>query len=730
MHVDNIVPVDRDMKTLRAIFKRHGVRYTQKAHPTTCPIHDRGPAQKIHLQNVSLKLANLLTKKEETDVADHGPIDSEIAALEAKQRKLTAAVKLFETHLHQYETARKAAKKAENLITPGSMVWYRDFVNQYDVDGNKIHDFVLVMMFRETPGGVIQKLVVHNLTSNPDTNICDALMVSDMVRHHLSGTSNVGEGLIKRQKAAGGGVLRIYQSGDHGPQLSSNDTLYDQTKFWFDYQVDIRDGFLCSYHAFNPCDAGGSIAVRLMASLTRSGKPTRGAHGLAYAINSSLYANHVAFYYAEINRPVDFFPKMVKLPRARKMCDIRYDHYPPPHLQPVIDQPTLVSHQSYPLRSMEYHHTVGVVRARLVSEQGAYTVWDLLPRDKATWGTMCEVCSNAFQCPIYHKKDGSTCPQQGATRTLNRQSIVQPSASRLAGTQDTRIRHGFAKQLRGAFPCKASIAFPPGTCPRHHYKQRAACNKHMQKVHGDLIAAGTIKLYEFEEPNSTMKCDKADKVDVSELELEADGELATSDDISELESDRESVDKAASGESDVGKLDAAKELNGVTVSEDALELDGEGADCQSDEVSEPQATTELGKLSHGHESDGEPPLTDETAWVQWYVQCHKNAGKQTGSRVYKLWDSARAAYAAKFAKQGRKSRLRRMGSLARESCAGSVRQAKLESLKSVNSGSTSSSQLRGKLIDGKKNGMTKKRARNLEFEATSARIKKQLRKQQ
>jgi hypothetical protein len=377
------------------------------------------------LLKLAEELAALQAAPEQSDQSRRriATIGVEVTTLEAKQRKLTKQVSDYELHLTQYETARQAAWDAEKAVQPGSMVWYRDFVNQHDSDGAKIHDYVLVMMYREVKDGPLMKLVVHNVTSDSETNMCDASMVQDMIDHHLSGESNVGDGLIMEQTAAGGGVLKLYQAGDHGPQLSGNETLYAQSAFWDKYRVEIRDGFLCSY--FNPCDAGGSVGVRIADGLARKGQAPRGSGGLVHAINTSLYANHVAFNFERINRPLGQFPKLKKLPRARKMCDIRYNHWPPAS-ESDSDGVAVLSGQ--------VQHTVGVIRARLVPGEGTYTVWDLLPRPK-NWGAMCQACSDNFQCPVYHQRDGTKCPRVGSSQPPTRRGTRQPRTSQLACAQ-------------------------------------------------------------------------------------------------------------------------------------------------------------------------------------------------------------------------------------------------------------------------------------------------------
>ena len=143
-----------------------------------------------------------------------------------------------------------------------------------------------------------RKLCVHNICSDAVSQGCDAHFVKDVMEHHLSGPdlsnscslsltpfihlspsitgrSRVGEELIRKQKAAAarsGISFEIVQSGDHGPHFSSKETFFNQTLFFQDYGVILTDCFLCSYHAFNVCDAAGNVSKTLASAALRDGK--------------------------------------------------------------------------------------------------------------------------------------------------------------------------------------------------------------------------------------------------------------------------------------------------------------------------------------------------------------------------------------------------------------------------------------------------------------------------
>ena len=82
---------------------------------------------------------------------------------------------------------------------------------------------------------------------------------------------------------------------------------------------------MCSYHAYNRCDAAGVVPKRLAAHEKRQSKGPVGAAAYAQLVNSSSYGNHVAFSFPAINRGTDVFPaELTKLHHARQCCDVLY----------------------------------------------------------------------------------------------------------------------------------------------------------------------------------------------------------------------------------------------------------------------------------------------------------------------------------------------------------------------------------------------------------------------
>jgi hypothetical protein len=164
---------------------------------------------------------------------------------------------------------------------------------------------------------------------------------------------------------------------------------------------------LCSYHAYNRCDAAGVVPKRLAAHAKRQSKgPVGAAEYAELVVNSSSYANHVAFAFPAISRGVDVFPAEVeKLPHARQGCEVRYHH--------TRADGTAAREE-------------GVVRFRMVTDVVVlYELHDLLPREGKY---MCEQCSNTAQEPLFYA-EVSECPRASLPVDLTnvRASSVLPS---------------------------------------------------------------------------------------------------------------------------------------------------------------------------------------------------------------------------------------------------------------------------------------------------------------
>ncbi len=199
---------------------------------------------------------------------------------------------LYHLHLRQYEKQRAKAD-----LVPGESVLYRDFVNDHDETGAKVCNLQLVLVERKVLGG---PLVLTNVANFADKESCDAWFTADVFDFHLAPGYEHHSGLLDH-------LTKLYVVGDHGPHCSANNTLLNDSTFFRRYGKVVECIFLCSYYAYNRCDAAGVVPKRLAAHEKRQSK---GPGALAYAelINASSYANHVAFAFPAINRGVDVFP--------------------------------------------------------------------------------------------------------------------------------------------------------------------------------------------------------------------------------------------------------------------------------------------------------------------------------------------------------------------------------------------------------------------------------------
>jgi hypothetical protein len=442
-------------ETFWKVLEHRGVRFTEVSNPTQCPIHDSGPVDEAALAAAVAELT-AVCKLPVTQANTRRR-----KALVTEQRALRKAVDLYRLHLRQYEKQRAKAQRLEADLVPGEGVLYRDFVNDHDETGAKVCNLQLVLVERKVLGG---PLVLTNIENFADKESCDAWFTADVFDFHLAPGDEHHSGLLDH-------LTKLYVVGDHGPHFSANNTLLNESSFFSRYGKVVECVFLCSYHAYNRCDAAGVVPKRLAAHEKRQSKGPVGALAYAELVNASSYANHVAFSFPAINRSADVFPAEVeKLPHARQCCDVLYHH--------TRADGTAVREE-------------GVVWFRMVSDLALpYQLHDLLPR---VGKYMCAQCSNTAQEPVFHTQV-SECPRTTMPVALQRAAVASPDAARMQGPQLASKRKGEhadqpkrAKRAKGAnaakvgaFPCKATF------CTMLHYTTPGGANRHMAAFHADL----------------------------------------------------------------------------------------------------------------------------------------------------------------------------------------------------------------------------------------------------
>ena len=404
--------------------------------------------------------------------AKPAPDAAKEAELRKQIRQLQKDLTQYKLHLEQYAVCRAKLAQAERALryNDEACVLYRDFVNQYNELGGHVKNLIFVKITRGEDG----ELVVHkinNFCSDKDSAGCDAFYMADVMDFHFKTKEAGGSGMFD-------GITSITLGGDHGPHFACNETVFNETRVWDLYGKKLHDLFLCSYHAYNRCDGAG---VNVKQSAQAASRDARGPHTAAdYSrlMNTSNYPHTFSFTFAKINRGVGIFPKLRKMPGVKKFCEM------------VFTAPD--GSPSEP----------GVVRARRVPDEGAFTVFDLLPRPK-DWGHMCKKCSDGEQRPVYHKKEKTRChPTEHALSALDaeqhlREQLPDPDPARITEAQVPRKKRKAAaagppeKKMKVAELKAALLELEPGINIYGLYKDDLVQLLVTRRADGAAVKAGT-----------------------------------------------------------------------------------------------------------------------------------------------------------------------------------------------------------------------------------------------
>jgi len=226
LSLDSITPPAEE--TFWEILGNNKVKYRVEHNPTRCKIHDEGPVQEAGLPLVIAELLRL-TKREGEE--RRGDTSQRREQLVAEKRALESAIQLYHLHLRQYETQRMQIEHAQNnLLRPGVDMLYRDYVNDHDGTGGKICNLQLVLVERKVVGG---PLALTNIENFADAEACDSLITADIFDFHLGKKDHHHPGLLDH-------LDTIYLCGDHGPHLSSNNTILNESSFYRKYGKTIH----------------------------------------------------------------------------------------------------------------------------------------------------------------------------------------------------------------------------------------------------------------------------------------------------------------------------------------------------------------------------------------------------------------------------------------------------------------------------------------------------------
>ena len=397
----------------------------------------------------------------------------------AIQVKAIANKNRYQNHLKQLETCRLKVIQAAEELTVGECLVYRDFVNQHNEHGKKINNFVLVVLYREVENGDLLVLNLSNIIEYAKDGSCDAYFVADVFTFHMK---QGGSGLFDR-------FHTIIISGDHGPHFSSAETIYHESTFYAKYKKKIRVLSLCSYHAYNRCDAAGAAVKQLARGRAKENLALISSSDYVFAVRENGQSNAWSYEFSTINRSkyvfdgngcTDSFPVVQgqKL-KLSEMCQLEYCFQ---------DEFGNDSYQE------------GIVLARPIigepiSSKQAFYVLDVSKGSKARG--FCHKCSNRFQRPVYHET--AKCLDMdhihvsdngGLFVTMNLNAV--PDGSRLIGTQLNKAQQKASQSTKmGKFPCRFE------ECSYKSYNSAYNANKHMAGKHHEHESEATRKIKSY-----------------------------------------------------------------------------------------------------------------------------------------------------------------------------------------------------------------------------------------
>lgn len=305
-----IQPVGDD--TFWSIIKTEKIKFTCNLKPTYCEICENGGRLLVQIEENAKAVRTLQEKinaligmqQRQVEYATDGELKKqlkqcheELKTREKEGRDLGYDVLKFERHQEQYRVCREEVLKIQEGLVVGECVCYRDFVSQYCWDGTKMCNLQLVVLFRcpET-----QQLLQVKVSNFAHKETLDAHFVADVMDLHMKGKGNGGSGLFDK-------FHKVVIVGDHGTHFSDVQTVYNESCMFEKYRKQVHVVFLCSYHAYNRCDAAGVLSKKLAHTEGKAGNPLRSASEYADIVNNDERPDTVAYTFTEINRSKNVF---------------------------------------------------------------------------------------------------------------------------------------------------------------------------------------------------------------------------------------------------------------------------------------------------------------------------------------------------------------------------------------------------------------------------------------
>ena len=434
----------RNYKTWKAIITdNEDFRWRQMLQPYSCDVCTAAPGVERQWETAQRAFYDAVPKTPQQSLA--------ISSMYWAYQDMSD----LEQHKMQLAHQRVYLQEQEKALPPKSkdvfkVIVYVDFVAQYNYKKKKVANLVFTIKWRDE-NNQLQYKYLDNFCSDK-TQKADAMYVqsawtfhmrTNYLRHQLRATGVLSpetkqtyteelEAIrLTRKRDEFAGVTHIIRTGDNGGHLLNRVVMNWESCVHTDYGIVFETHTLPKRHGYSLCDAHGGAVKRTINAFGVAHYDPENAHDFANIINGwvcgpflegeAKHAQCTAYAMQNISRitKADLYEASRTCHGIQKASEFLY---------------TCLDEEGKEV------HIPGVVRVKEVSgcKEEECIVFDIVKRDKAEYGVICNGCTRRQQHPVYHRKSifsgRSTYPctfktSKGAEVPFRRPGLYPPVTS-------------------------------------------------------------------------------------------------------------------------------------------------------------------------------------------------------------------------------------------------------------------------------------------------------------
>ena len=328
--------------------KGEGFRLTYLRHPHPCEMCSRLNRKEKKLNSIQIAL-------------DSEQDSTKKIQLAKQVKRLQILVDRRRDHLKSLKHQRNwINKNIRDKLVVGQVLVQADYVSFYNIDGNSIHDLVLVLHYVDHDDGPIIRHYIDNFFQG----------------HHVSSSTIAILDYLFTSTSTFDKFDTVFFSGDTGSGFRQCETLYFYSTLFRDHNKKVAVHFLAPRHAFNMADSHGGRLSELFADAKSSSEALRTVESYCIVVRRSNLKNVSSFYHINPNNNTIVNPSLCrKVHGIMKLLSFEFSH--------VSEDNTI-------------KRTPGVMRASQLSGE-RMILFDVRPRKK---GARCHKCEEYYVRPV------------------------------------------------------------------------------------------------------------------------------------------------------------------------------------------------------------------------------------------------------------------------------------------------------------------------------------------